>query len=57
MTRAIGDADMARSRRHGVISATRNFLHQISDNVTKPMIIASAQIVNATRRTRLALRF
>ena len=32
----IGDADMARSRRRGVISATRNFSHQISNNVTKP---------------------
>src|ERR1700731_2039791 len=32
----LGDADMARSRRRGVISAMRNFRHQISDNVTKP---------------------
>jgi hypothetical protein len=32
----LGDADMARSRHRGVISATRNFPHQISDNVTKP---------------------
>ena len=32
----LGDADMARSRRRGVISAMRNFLHQISYNVTKP---------------------
>jgi hypothetical protein len=32
----LGDADMAQSRRRGVISATRNFPHQISDNVTKP---------------------
>src|ERR1700730_17353271 len=32
----LGDADMARSRHRGSISATRNFPHQISDNVTKP---------------------
>gem|GEM_PF-6626497 len=38
----LGDADMARSRRRGVISATRNFPHQISDNVTKPDLAMSA---------------
>jgi hypothetical protein len=32
----LSDADMARSRRRGMISATRNFPQQISNNVTKP---------------------
>lgn len=39
----LGDADITRSLRRGMISVTRNFPHQIPNNATKPRIILRAR--------------